>query len=96
MRAARTDGNHAKLIKQMRQIGMSVHSTHAVHDGFPDVVCGYKGINYLFEIKDPLQPPSKRKLTPDEIKFHDNWKGSSHVIETIEDVITIINQKQKP
>jgi hypothetical protein len=90
---ARTDSNHAKLIKQCRQIGMTVHSTHNVHDGFPDIVAGYKGVNYLFEIKDPDKPKSARKLTDDEIAWHTTWGGSVNVIETIDDVLQIINKK---
>lgn len=95
MRARKIDKNQPGLVKQMRQVGMSVFVTSMVGNGFVDVVCGYRGMNFLIEIKDPAQPHSKRKLTPDEQIFHDNWKGSTHVVETIFDVMRILNEVNK-
>ena len=46
---------------------------------------------YLFEIKDPDKPPSKRKLTEDEEKWHKLWQGHVYVIHTAEEAIQIIN-----
>ena len=74
---------------------MTAHSTHTVGDGFPDIVAGYRGQNYLFEVKDPDQPPSKRKLTPDEVKFHDTWMGRVYVVETIEQIVKIIDDEKR-
>jgi hypothetical protein len=91
VRARKTDSNQAELVKQMRKIGISVFITSGVGDGFPDVVAGLRGNNYLFEIKDPNKCPSARKLTPDEQDFFNTWKGSVHKVETIEDVIKIVN-----
>ena len=49
----RTDANHKQIIDQIRQISFtSVFSTHELGKGFPDIVVGFRGINYLFEIKD--------------------------------------------
>lgn len=76
----------------MRKIpGLKVRHTHTIGQGFVDVVAGYKGANYLFEIKDPGKPPSARKLTPDEEKFHAEWTGQVAIIETIDDVLNILN-----
>jgi hypothetical protein len=57
-----------------------------VGHGFVDIVVGYAGANALVEIKDPEQPPSKRRLTEDEQKWHEEWKGTAKIIETFEDV----------
>jgi hypothetical protein len=51
---------------------------------------GYQGRNFVFEIKDPTQKPSQRKLTEDEQKWHLNWRGQKAVIETIEEAYAII------
>lgn len=91
-RIARTDGNHSKVIEQCRRLGMTVHSTHNVHDGFPDIVVGYGGRNFLFEIKDPEKPKSARKLTADEMKWHGGWKGQVNTVETIDDILDIIKK----
>ena len=87
----RTDSNHAEIIKALRKIPkLSVFSTHEVGKGFPDIVIGYKGINYLIEIKDGKKSPSARKLTDAEIEFHLNWKGQKAVIKNIDELLEII------
>jgi hypothetical protein len=87
----RTDSNHAEIIKALRKIPkLSVFSTHEVGKGFPDIVIGYKGINYLIEIKDGNKPPSARKLTPDEVKFHHEWHGQIAIIKNLDELLQII------
>lgn len=76
----------------MRQVGISVAVTSMLGDGFPDLVAGYNRITFLFEVKDPSKPPSKRKLTPDEQDFFDSWKGHASVVESLEDVLKVINE----
>lgn len=84
---AKPDGNQEGIVKALRKIpGVSVAVTSALGDGFPDIIVGYKKRNYAFEIKDPSQPPSKRRLTPDEVEWHKNWHGHIQVIETVEQV----------
>lgn len=92
MRIRKADNNQASLVKQMRKIpGLSVVLTHTLGKGFGDALLGFRGRNYLVEIKDPSKPKSAKKLTPDEQKFHDEWTGQIDVIETLEDVMKIIN-----
>lgn len=43
----------------------------------------------LIELKAPSQPPSGRKLTDDEKKFHDSWKGEVYVCTTAEEILCI-------
>lgn len=88
----RTDANHKQLINQIRQVPfISVFSTHELGKGFPDIVVGYRGINYLFEIKDENKTASQKKLTDSEVKFHRGWMGQVHIVENIKDVYKIIN-----
>jgi len=84
--AARTDSNQKEIVKSFRKLGCTVTHTHAVGKGFPDIVIGFQGNNYLIEIKDGMKSPSQRRLTDDEQKWHDEWKGSVHIIESISDV----------
>lgn len=77
----------------MRQAGISVAITSRLGDGFPDCCIGYKGRNYLLEIKDPDKAPSKRKLTEDEQEWHRSWLGQVDIVETIDDVLAIIGIK---
>ena len=59
----RTDANQKKIVELVRQLpGASITSTHTIGKGFPDLVIGYKGINYLIELKDGAKPKSQKKL----------------------------------
>lgn len=87
----RTDRNHKEILDYCRSRGASVYSTHALGKGFPDIVMGYKGINYLLEVKDGAKPPSQRKLTLDEEAFHGKWKGMLHIIKSTSDIDSIID-----
>jgi hypothetical protein len=87
----RTDSNHAEIIKALRKIpNLSVFSTHEVGKGFPDIVIGYKGVNYLIEIKDGNKPPSARKLTDSEVKFHHDWRGQIKIVNNFDELFNIL------
>lgn len=86
----RRDGNHKLVIRELRAIGYSVHDLGGVGDGCPDIVVGAQGKNWLFEIKDPAQPPSKRRLTSDERIFFANWRGQVRKVETAEEIIEVV------
>jgi len=88
MRAARVDANQAEIMYSLRDIpGCKVAVTSMVGNGFPDIVVAWMGKNYLFEIKDGAKPPSARKLTPAERKFHAKWQhaGQIDIVTCIED-----------
>jgi hypothetical protein len=94
MRGYRQDSNHSEIRDAFRERGFSVRDTHMVGDGFPDIVVGRYGLNYLVEIKDGEKSPSKRKLTPDEHKFQDNWLGQYCVVESIDDVMYVCHEME--
>ena len=94
-RRDRTDRNHQECLNLLRKLGFSAHSTHMVKDGFPDIVAGKVGMNFLIEVKDGSLVPSKRKLTVDEEKFNSEWKGSIEVVESIDDIIRFSERVDK-
>lgn len=79
------DRNQPTIVQALRKAGASVQPLHTVGRGCPDILVGFRGINYLFEIKDPLQPPSARVLTKAEADWHAEWRGMVRVVETAED-----------
>jgi hypothetical protein len=89
-RAARTDANQKKIVRDLRGMGASVAITSALGDGFGDIVIGFRGQNFIIEIKDENQPPSKRKLTALEKKFHDAWNGQIDVAKNTDEALQII------
>lgn len=89
-RAAKVDANQHEIVDALRGVGASVSITSAVGEGFPDIAVGYKGQNLLLEIKDGSKPPSDRKLTPAQQKWHREWCGTVLVVETVKDAFRAI------
>lgn len=89
-RAAKTDDNQAEIVAALRKIGASVQPLHAVGQGCPDILVGWRGFNTILEIKDGKKPPSARKLTPDQEKWHAAWMGQVTVVETVEQAILAV------
>lgn len=91
-RAAKVDANQAEIVAALRQIGASVQPLHAVGQGCPDLLVGWRGMVSLLEIKDGSKPPSARKLTPDQEKWHAAWRGQVAVVENVEQAIEAITR----
>lgn len=90
-RAARKDDNHNEIVATFRALGCGWADTYQLGGGFPDGVAEINTQTVLVEIKDGAKPPSARKLTPDEAKFHASWRGRMVVIESVDDVIRLVN-----
>lgn len=89
-RAAKVDGNQPEIVKALRAVGATVRDLSGVGQGCPDLLVGYRGRNVLIEVKDPSQPPNKRKLTPDQAEFHALWRGQVIVVESPEAAIAAL------
>lgn len=83
-RAAKVDANQSEIVTALRQAGCTVHVTSAAGAGFPDIVVGHRGANFLLEIKDGRKIPSQQKLTSDQIEFHRDWRGQVVVVNSVE------------
>jgi len=73
-RAAKIDANQTQVTSALRAAGAKVESLAAIGKGVPDLLCQYEGTFYLIEVKDGQKPPSQRKLTEDQVKWHEEWK----------------------
>ena len=73
----------------LREAGASVASLHTVGKGVPDLLVGFRGKNYLLEIKhgDGFPVNSYGKLTPAELKFFVEWKGSASIVYSLEQAL---------
>ena len=91
MSAKRTDSNQREVVQAFRELGATVRSIHTVGDGVPDLIVGVHGHTLLVEVKDGAKPASKRRLTPAEQKFHDEWRGGELlIVETVADVMRAV------
>jgi len=91
MKHGRVDANQPDIVQKLRDTGHSVLCLG--NFGLPvDVLVGRNGKNMLMEIKDENQPPSKRKLTDDEQKFQDEWKGQVANVKNFDEALAVMNE----
>ena len=88
----RTDANQSAVIDALRAYGASVCSLAGRGKGVPDLLVGFRGKNLLYEVKSGENIPSKRKLTPDQVKWHADWEGTVHVVEWPEEAVDILRE----
>lgn len=90
MRAKRVDANQLEIVKALMAIGCTVADTSRSGEGFPDLVVGYRGVNFLLEVKDGDKSPSRRALTPAQVSFHEKWRGSLSIVMTVDEAIQAV------
>lgn len=93
MRACRVDRNQSEIAAALRKVGCTVAFTHMVGDGFPDLVVGRYSMNFLLEVKDGTKPHSRRALTEDEKKFHNEWRGEVDIVYSVDDALRVVMAK---
>ena len=85
MRAKKTDSNQKSIISELREAGVSVMDTSSIGRGFPDLVLGWQGMNYLVEIKTP-----KGKPTDFQVNFFTHWRGQAILIRDVKDIFNLL------
>ena len=81
----RVDANQAEIVADLRKCGASIWHLHELGFGCPDIVVGFRGVNYLIEIKQ-----GKGKLNPRQQDWHNHWQGQVAVARTSEEALCII------
>ena len=71
----RVDKNHQEIVAVLQAVGATVQDLSQVGAGCPDIVVGYRGKNYFFEIKS-----EKGKLKERQKTWHSLWRGQVHTI----------------
>ena len=83
------DSNEKPIVKALRRIGASV-----VHLDRPcDLLVGYRGRNYLLEVKLPLGPRggmAHSHLNDAQKDFAASWSGQFDTVRTPEDAIEVL------
>lgn len=88
--AASVDANQSKIVKGLRAVGASILHLHAVGKGCPDILVGFRGENFLMEIKDGDKTPSKRKLNKGQVDWHRAWRGQVVVVNDYDEALAVI------
>jgi Holliday junction resolvase len=97
-RAARTDATHGPIVEALRKAGCSVLSLAALGHGVPDLLVyvgsGFHGEYLLLEVKDGAKPPSRTRLTPDQIEFHAEWRGPIYTVCSVEEAMIAVGLRR--
>lgn len=70
-RASRKDANQSRIVKALRDLGVSVYILNEP----VDLVTGFRGTLRMLEVKDGDRVPSQRKLKPSQVKFMTEFAG---------------------
>ncbi len=85
MLKCKIDSNHTEIVDQLFLCGCSVQSLATIGNGCPDILVGYKGYNFVFEIKT-----EKGKLNQRQKDWFHQWDGEVMVIRSIYDALEIM------
>ena len=86
----KVDQNQGEIVDALISAGASVDSLAGVKFGVPDLLVGFRGINYLIEVKADSR---RGKLTPAQIEWHAKWRGAVSVAHNIDEALEIIGAK---
>lgn len=89
-RAPKVDANQRAIVEALRAVGASVQTLASVGCGTPDLLVGYQARNHLIEVKDGGKPPSARRLTREQIAWHQTWQGRVFVANSADEALAII------
>ena len=91
-RRKKTDANQKDIVMVLRQIpGVKVDTDH------DDILVGYKGRNYWFEIKNPeaitkqgRPAKDKRSTQQKQKKLDDEWPGQYDIVWNLDQILKIM------
>lgn len=88
--AKRADANQADITAALRRVGASVQPLHTVGKGCPDLLVGFRGSNFILEVKNGAKSASRQKLTPDEAQWHAMWRGQVLIVCSTSEALAAI------
>ena len=84
----RKDKNQKEIVNTLKRIGCKVYDTSDVGGGFPDLVCAYRYLTILIEVKNKENWYGKKEAHYDTQKtFRATWNGGIVLTATSPDQI---------
>ena len=81
----RADTNQQEIVDALRDMGVSVLVLSQVGGGCPDLVIGWRGKNYLIEVKT-----KDGKLRPSQEEFFDTWSGRAFIVRSLDETLELL------
>jgi hypothetical protein len=91
--AKQRDANEAEIVAALEAVGATVERL----DTPVDLLVGYRGRNFLLEVKAPLGPRGGRsagRYTDDQAEWHRSWRGQRAVVRSVDDALRAIGAKR--
>lgn len=88
--ASKVDRNQSEIVGMLRTVGCTVQPLHKVGQGCPDLLVGYRGQNFMLEVKDGEAAPSDRKMTAPQEVWHRDWRGQAAVVKDAREALEAI------
>lgn len=96
-RAARTDGNHTQVVDALRKAGIAVISLAALGDGVPDLLCAFREVSVLLEVKNPdSDRGAPSKVKQNTLDFLASWPGLAYVVWSAEEAVRVVVEAARP
>ena len=89
-RARKVDKSQSAIVKAFRACGASVEVLSDVGRGVPDLLVGFRGRNWLIEVKEPGEG-----LTLSQMVWHEKWQGRTFIVRGVDDVPVVLKQMTK-
>jgi hypothetical protein len=93
-RAAKIDANQPAIVKALRNIpGVTVQT------GMDDLLVGYKGFTYWYELKEPEKVSKKTgkildsAIKPSQMKLLDTWTGHYSIVCSLDQILAELGLK---
>lgn len=88
---AKVDGNHAEVVKALREAHVAVKSLAPMGKGYPDLLCAVRSYTCLVEVKAPGED-----LNAAQVEFIQTWPGDVWVVyNAVEAVERVIDGARK-
>lgn len=92
---ARVDANQAAVVEALRKIGVVVTPIHQLGKGVADLLCSYRQVWVVLEVKDGDKPPSAQELTSDEKRWIAEQRAPVFIVTSPMEAVGLL-QSVKP
>jgi len=81
------DANQPDIIADLEEAGATVQDLSAVGKGCADLLVGFRGVNYLLEIKNI---DGLNRIRKSQKEFRERWRGQYDIVRTSEEALRAI------
>lgn len=90
MIAMKRDDAERDIVRTLEAAGATVSRLSPTgasgETGLPDLLVGFRGVNYLLEVKT-----GRRKLRPGQVAWRERWQGQAvAVVRSVEDALAAV------